>query len=165
MFYLDIVYRPMHLSDVEEVWKFLEIIKKENSQVSLVEIPDKEVLEEWLENENLFLYIAECKYQVVGLLRATRGPESYKRHSAILSIAILPEYRNQGIAKELTNTGLEDMKKDGIKIARAYIYSDNISSINTVLRLGFTFAGSVLMHHYNDKLNHYVDDLIFHKIL
>lgn len=162
---MDIVYRPMHLSDVDGVWKFLEIIKLENSQVSLVEIPDKEELKEWLDNESLFLYIAECKDQIVGLLRATRGSESYKRHSVILSIATHPEYRNQGIARELTNTGLEDMKKDGIIIARAYIYSDNISSINTVLRLGFTFGGSVLMHHYNDKLKQYVDDLIFHKIL
>jgi ribosomal protein S18 acetylase RimI-like enzyme len=162
---MDIVYRPMHLSDVEGVWKFLEVIKVENSQVSLVEIPDKEELKEWLDNESLFLYIAESKDQIVGLLRATRGDKSYKRHSVILSIATHPEYRNQGIARELTNTGLEDMKKDGITIARAYIYSDNISSINTVLRLGFTFGGSVLMHHYNDKLKQYVDDLIFHKIL
>lgn len=161
---MDIVYRPMHLSDVDEVWQFLEAIKQENSQVSLVEVPGKEQLVEWLENDNLFLYIAECKDIIVGLLRATRG-ESYKRHSVTLSIAVHPEYRSQGIAKELTNTGLEDMKKDGITIARTYIYSDNIPSINTVLRLGFTFAGSVFMHHYSEKLGQYVDDLIFHKIL
>lgn len=164
---MDIVYRPMHLSDLDGVWRFLETIKKENSQVSLVEIPDKEELKSWLENESLFLYIAECsdQDQVVGLLRGTRGSESYKRHSVILSIATHPDYRNQGIARELTNTGLEDMKKDGIVIARAYVYSDNSSSINTVLRLGFTFSGNVLMHHYNDKQKQYVDDLIFHKIL
>lgn len=162
---MDIVYRPMHLSDVDGVWRFLEVIKLENGQVSFVEIPDKEELMGWLENESLFLYIAECMDEVVGLFRATRGSEKYKRHSVTLSIAIHPEYRNKGIAKELTNTGLEDMKKDGIVIARAYVYSDNIPSINTVLKQGFTFAGSVLMHHYNDKLNQYVDDLIFHKIL
>lgn len=162
---MDIVYRPMHLSDVDEVWRFLETIKEENSQVSLVEIPDKDELKSWLENDCLFLYIAESKDKVVGLLRATRGSEAGKRHAVTLSIAVHPEYRNQGIAKELTNTGLDDMKQDGIAIARTYIYSDNISSINTVLRLGFTFAGNVLMHHYNDGSKQYVDDLIFHKIL
>ncbi|MGB7605241.1 MAG: GNAT family N-acetyltransferase [Lutisporaceae bacterium] len=159
------MYRPMHLSDVDEVWTFLEAIKEENSQVSLVEIPDKEELKNWLENEILFLYIAECTSKVTGLLRATRGSELYKRHSVNLSIAVHPEYRSQGIAKELTNTALEDMKKDGITIARAYIYSDNLPSINTVLRLGFTFTGSVFMHHYNTNTNQNVDDLIFHKIL
>ncbi len=162
---MDIVYRPMHLSDVDAVWAFLETIKVENSQVSLVEIPDKEELKSWLENESLFFYIAECTDKVVGLLRATRGNEIYKRHSVNLSIAVHPEYRSQGIAKELTNTGLEDIKKDGITIARTYIYSDNLPSINTVLRLGFTFTGSVFMHHYNIKTNQNVDDLIFHKIL
>lgn len=162
---MDIVYRPMHLSDVDSVWRLFEKLKQENSQVSFIEIPQKEELEEWLENENLFLYIAECKDEVVALLRATRGNEPHKRHAVTLSIGTHPEYRNQGIARELTNTGLEDMKKDGITIARVYIYSDNIPSINTILRLGFTFAGSVLMHHYSDMTKQFVDDLIFHKIL
>jgi ribosomal protein S18 acetylase RimI-like enzyme len=162
---MDIVYRPMHLSDLNEVWQLIEAIKAEHSLMSFAEIPDQEELKSWLSNENLFLYVAECKDKVVGLLRAIRGSETYKRHAVFLSIAIHPDFRNQGIAKELTNTGLEDMKKDGIVIARAYIYSDNIFSVNTVLKLGFTLAGSVHMHHYNEKLQQYVDDLIFHKIL
>lgn len=162
---MDIVYRPMHLSDVDKVWQLLELLKEEKSQVSLIEIPDIEELREWLENEGLFLYIAENDKEILGLLRAVRGKENYKRHSVFLSIAIHPDYRCKGIARELTNTGLEDMKKDGVTIVRAYIYSDNISSINLVLRLGFTFAGSVYMHHYNDDTKQYVDDLIFHKLL
>lgn len=162
---MEIVYRPMHLSDVDEVWRFLQTIKEENCQMSFVEVPDKDELIRWLENGNLFLYIAECKDEVIGLLRATRGSEAGKRHAVTLSIAVHPKYRGQGIAKELTNTGLDDMKQDGIAIARTYIYSDNIPSINTALRLGFTFAGSVLMHHYNEKSGQYIDDLIFHKIL
>lgn len=89
---MDVVYRPMHLSDVEGVWQFLEAIKQENSQVSLVEIPGKEQLEEWLENDSLFLYIAECQDKVVGLLRATRSKEAGKRHAVTLSIAVHPEY-------------------------------------------------------------------------
>lgn len=162
---MDIIYRPMHLSDVDSVWRLIETLKEENGQVSLVEIPEKDELINWLNNENVLLYIAETDNQTVGLLKAARGPEPGKRHAAFLSIAVHPQYRNQGVARELTNTGLEDMKKDGVTIARAYIYSDNLSSINTVLRLNFTFAGSVLQHHYNEKSQQYVDDLIFHKIL
>lgn len=162
---MDMIYRPMHLSDVESVWQLIEVLKAENGQVSLVEIPDKDELVSWLSNENLLLYIAETESQTVGLLKAARGNEPGKRHAAFLSIAVHPQFRNQGVARELTNTGLEDMKKDGVTIARAYIYSDNLSSINTILRLNFTFAGSVLRHHYDEKSQQYVDDLIFHKIL
>ncbi|MFZ5353798.1 MAG: GNAT family N-acetyltransferase [Bacillota bacterium] len=162
---MDIVYRPMHLSDVDKVWELLEVLKAENSQVSLIEIPGKDELKAWINNENLFLYIAEDEDKVLGLLRAIRGTEHYKRHSVFLSIAIHPDYRGRGIARELTMTGMEDMKKDGIIIARAYVYSDNIASVNTVLRLGFTFAGAVYMHHYNEDTKQYVDDLIFHKVL
>ncbi len=162
---MDMVYRPMHLSDVDKVWELLELLKLENSEVSLVEIPDKEELQGWLENDKLFLYIAEDGENVLGLLKAARGNDQRNRHAAFLSIAIHPEYRGKGIAKELTLTGLDDMKKDGIVIARAYVYSDNLASVNAVLRLGFTFAGSVHKHHLNEKTGQYVDDLIFHKIL
>jgi ribosomal protein S18 acetylase RimI-like enzyme len=162
---MDIVYRPMHLSDVDSVWRLIEVLKEENGQVSLAEIPDKDELISWLNNENLLLYIAETESQVVALLKAARGNEPRTRHAAFLSIVVHPQFRNQGVARELTNTGLEDMKKDGVTIARAYIYSDNLSSINTILKLNFTFAGTVLQHHYNEKSQQYVDDLIFHKIL
>ncbi len=162
---MDIVYRPMYLSDIDKVWEFLELIKAENAEVSLVEVLEKEELLKWLENENLFLYIAEDGEKVLGLLKAIRGTDITKRHAVFLSIAIHPGYRGMGIAKELTNTSLEDMKKDGVLIARAYVYSDNTASMNTVLRLGFAFAGAVHMHHYNEKTGQYVDDLIFHKIL
>jgi ribosomal protein S18 acetylase RimI-like enzyme len=162
---MDIVYRPMYLSDVDKVWELLEVIKDENVEVSLVEIPEKEELINWLANENLFLYIAEDGEKVLGFLKAIRGTDTTKRHSVFLSIAIHPAYRGKGVAKELTNAGLEDMKKDGIVIARAYVYSDNIASMNTVLSLGFAFAGAVHKHHYDEKTGKYVDDLIFHKIL
>ncbi|MBE0449724.1 MAG: hypothetical protein IBX70_02640 [Clostridia bacterium] len=57
------------------------------------------------------------------------------------------------------------MKKKGVTIARIYVYSDNKASLHAVEKLGFALGGKVLMHHLNVKSGHYVDDIIFHKIL
>ena len=162
---MDVIYRPMHLSDVDRVWELMELLKLEQSGVSFVEIPSKDEIIQWLGNDHIFLYIAEDGERVLSVLRGIRGVDPSTRHAVKLTVATHPECRNKGIARELTNTGLEDMKKDGVSIARVYIYSDNYSSINTILRLGFTFAGSVHRHHFKESTQQYVDDLIFHKLL
>ena len=162
---MDIVYRPMHLSDIDKVWQLLEVLKIESIGLSFVEIPDKEELQSWLEAENNYFYIADDDENVLGILRALRGSERSTHYSVLLSVATHPDYRNQGIAKELISAGLEDMKKDGINLARAYILSDNITPICALLRLGFTLSGSVFRHHFDEVTKEYVDDLIFHKLL
>lgn len=162
---MDIVYRPMHLSDLEKVWELVEVLKLEKAGVSLVDLSHKEELKKWLSDEHLFLYIAEDRENVLSILRAVRGSESGTRHAVLLTAATHPDYRNRGIAKELVLAGLEDMKQDGVSLARIYIYSDNLPSINTALRLGFTVSGSVYRHHYKEQTKEYVDDLIFHKLL
>lgn len=162
---MDVVYRPAHLSDVEKLWELFEVLKIERTGMSFSEVDSRNEIRKWLEAENIFLYIAEQDDSVLSAFRAVRGTEQNMRHAAVLSIATHPDYRNQGIARELINMGLEDMKKDGVTLARAYIYSDNIPSVSTALKLGFTLSGTVYRHHFNDSLKQYVDDLIFHKLL
>ncbi|MGE5632733.1 MAG: N-acetyltransferase family protein [Caulobacteraceae bacterium] len=162
---MEIVYRPMHLSDVDKVWELFELLKEENAGVSFVEIPDKRELKKWLGNDSIFLYIAENGDGVLSAMRAIRGNDSGTRHSAVLSVATHPDYRSKGISKELVLSGLEDMRKDGVSLARLYIYSDNIPSISLALRLGFTVSGVVYRHHFDEQTKDYIDDIIFHKLL
>ncbi len=162
---MNIVYRPMHLSDVEGVWELFEVLKAEKAGVSFTEIIDKRELNRILEDANVFLYIAEDGGKVISVLRGSRGVDASIKHSVLLSAATHPGYRNKGIARELTLAGLEDMKKDGVTLARLYIYSDNYASINTALRLGFTISGAVYRHHFNEQTQEYVDDIILHKLL
>ncbi len=162
---MDIVYRPMHLSDLEKVWELVEVLKLEKAGVSIVDLSHKEELKKWLSDDHIFLYIAEDGENVLSILRAIRGGEPGTRYAVLLTAATHPDYRNKGIAKELVLAGLEDMKKDGVSLARIYVYSDNLPSINTALRLGFTVSGTVYRHHYNEAAGEYVDDLIFYKLL
>lgn len=161
---MNIYCRATKLGDVDKILKLFDELREENLQVSFSKIKDKDILLNMLNNKDMYFYVALVNNEIVGVFRGLRG-EDYKKHSCFLTVAIKKSFRGNGIAKILTEYGLIELKKEGIKIARAYIYSDNRASIFNIFKLGFTMSGSVHMHHYNEKLDRYVDDLIFHKIL
>jgi len=161
---MDINLKVMGKKDVLKVYNFFQDLKKEGAQISFTDIDSTFDIEKMLNDKNVFIYIAYYGDEIAGVFRGLRG-NKYKSHSAFLTAAVDQRLRGQKIAQKLTGFGLEDMKNKGIKIVRAYVYSDNQPSVSTLLKQGFTLSGCVHMHHYNDNIKRYVDDLIFHKIL
>ena len=66
---------------------------------------------------------------------------------------------------KLNDAEFEEIKKDGVIIARTKIYSWNELSIKTIKKCGFIESGKSFMHEYHEDHGGYVDDLIFHKII
>ena len=156
--------RELREKDIPKVISMFSNLSKEKAEVSFVEIASMEEIKNWIKNPDTFVYVAADGDVISAVLRAKRGNGS-KKHSCNLTVAVDYNFRGNSIAKNLTEYGLNILKSKGIKIVRAYIYSNNKSSINTILSCGFSFAGNVYMHHYDEKAGIYVDDLIFHKIL
>lgn len=161
---MEVLFRELLLEDIPQVISFFKELKEENAGVSYTECEGPDEIREWIENPNIFVYAALQENSVVGVFKG-RSDGGNKSHSAFLTCAVDGRYRGNNIAKEITLYGLEKLKENGIKIARAYVYSDNKPSINTVLSCGFQFSGNVYMHHYDEDKQQYVDDLIFHKLL
>lgn len=148
----------------KDVIKFLNELKSENLHLSFTDYKDDDELLEILNNPKNIFYICIENDDIIGIFRAKIG-DSYKSHSAFITAAIKKDCRSNGVGKAITNFALDDLKSKGIKIARTLVYSNNKKSLNTLLSCGFTIGGSVIMHHYSDELNGYVDDIILHKIL
>lgn len=161
---MEVSFRDLIVEDIPQVISFFEELKKENAGVSYTEYENEEEIKGWIEDPNIYVYAALYGERVVGVFKG-RSDGGSKSHSAFLTCAVDGRYRGNNIAKNLTFYGLGRLKENGIKIARAYVYSDNRPSINTILSCGFQFSGNVYMHHYDEKKGQYVDDLIFHKIL
>ena len=122
----------------------------------------------FIDNPAQLTYVAVTKEEpcrVLCLVRGRREMTSGKAHAAFLTAATHHEVRGMRLAAELTNFALEAMKKEGVNIARIYVYSDNLASLNAVKKLDFVHAGTVLRHHMDKATGEYVDDLIFHKVL
>ncbi|SCY97506.1 GNAT family N-acetyltransferase [Alkaliphilus peptidifermentans] len=161
---MNIKYEKMSTIDITGAVILFRKLVEEASEVSFSEVENEKQLLDWLQNPNYYLFVAKEDNEVVAVFRCSRG-EGAKKHSGLLTIAVDPAYRGKHIASSFTLYCLEELKKSGIKLARAYIYSDNKPSINTILACGFSVSGCVYQHHYNDKKGIYVDDIIFHKLL
>lgn len=141
---------------------FFKILNEESTDMSFDNMTEEKLFA-WLHSDHELIYGYEEGGKVVSVLKGKRGFE-HKFHSVFLSAATLKSYRNKGLAAKLTEEGLVAMKPLGIKIARAYIYSDNTASVSTILKCGFTAAGCVHMHHIKED-GRIIDDLIFHRVL
>jgi len=161
---MEIIFREMKGKDHQQVLVLFEKLQGETSEVSFAEILNEEDLQEKVNEKGAHFYVALKEETVVAVFRGRQGVGN-KSHSAFLTIAIDPSARKKGLAKNFTNYCLEDLKEKGVTVARAYVYSNNKPSINTILSAGFTFAGCVYQHHKIETTGEYVDDLIFHKIL
>lgn len=161
---MEVTFRELLLEDIPQVISFFRKLKEEKAGVSYAECESSDEIREWIDNSNIYVYAALLESKVVGVFKG-RSDGGNKGHSAFLTCAVDERHRGNNIARNLTLYGLERLRENGIKIARAYVYSDNKPSINIILSCGFQFAGNVYMHHYDEEKQQYVDDLIFHKIL
>lgn len=161
---MDIIYREFKKDDIEQTVSFFKDLHEEGAGVSFSSIQQETEIEEWMKDPCIDIYVAEFNNEILGVFRGKKGNPG-RDHSSFLTAAISKKHRGQKIGQNLTYYGLDKLKESGVKIARAYVYSNNASSVSALLKCGFTSSGCVHMHHYDEKINQYVDDLIFHKIL
>jgi RimJ/RimL family protein N-acetyltransferase len=161
---MKIVYREMFLDDVPKVADLFQELALEKAEVSFAEILSVDEIKEWLIDKDEFVYVAFHEEELLAVFKAVRGKEN-KDHAAYLTAAVGKKHRGYGLARDITLYSIERLKEVGIGLVRTYVYSNNRASINTILSCGFTFAGSVYQHHFDEKSSAYIDDLIFHKII
>lgn len=160
-----IKFKTLESADVANVWSFIALLIAESAEVSFTEISGADEVQSWVNSETEMVFLAYEKDQLLGILKGRRDACPEKEHAVFLTAAIHPLVRGKHLAKALTEYGLEKMKQRGVLIARIYVYSDNIASLNAVKKLNFDQSGIVKMHHRNLETGLYVDDHIFHKIL
>lgn len=164
---MNYIFRKLRISDAESLMLLFQGIKAEQIDMSFAKIKQIEEILNFVDNPSELTYVAVLKDQpdqVLSVVKGRRELTEEKRHAVFLSAATHPKVRGQGLAAKLTNFALNDMKSQGITIARIYVYSNNKSSINSIKKLDFTLTGTVYRHHKLES-GEYVDDLIYHKIL
>lgn len=156
--------RELQEKDIPKVLSLFSKLSEEMAEVSFTDIATHEQVLEWLSNPNTFVYVAADDDVVMAVIRARKG-YGHQDHMAHITVAVDYSFRGNKLAQNLTSYCTNAIKNHGVKIVRAEIYSNNLASINMVLSCGFSFAGTVLMHHYDEEQKAYVDDLMFHKVL
>ena len=114
------------------------------------------VNEEWFDEKGFF--VCEDKGKLIGFCwtkihgahtHSHEGNETDHGHEAIGEIYVLavdPAYKGQGIGKNLTTTGLNYLKYQGLSSAMLYVGVENTPALNLYTSLGFSEFGSDVMY-------------------
>ncbi len=91
-----------------------------------------------LQNETDFFYIAEADGAAAGYLGLSRVlDECY-----LYNLAVLPQYRRQGIARRLLNGACGEMFASGASFVSLEVRASNAAAIALYAQLGFRRAGA-----------------------
>jgi mycothiol synthase len=114
------------------------------------------VNEEWFDEKGFF--VCEDKGELIGFCwtkihgahtHSHEGNKADHGHEAIGEIYVLavdPAYKGQGIGKDLTTTGLNYLKYQGLSSAMLYVGVENKPALNLYKSLGFSDFGSDVMY-------------------
>jgi len=114
------------------------------------------VNEEWFDEKGFF--VCEDKGELIGFCwtkihgahtHSHEGSEADHGHEAIGEIYVLavdPAYKGKGIGKDLTMTGLNYLKYQGLSSAMLYVGVENMPALNLYKSLGFSDFGSDVMY-------------------
>ncbi len=112
--------------------------------------------EEWFDEKGFF--VCEDKGELIGFcwtkihgahFHSHEGNEADHGHEAIGEIYVLavdPAYKEKGIGKDLTTTGLNYLKYQGLSSAMLYVGVENKAALNLYTSLGFSYFGSDVMY-------------------
>jgi mycothiol synthase len=114
------------------------------------------VNEEWFDEKGFF--VCEDKGKLIGFCwtkihgahtHSHAGNETDHGHEAIGEIYVLavdPAYKGKGIGKDLTTTGINYLKYQGLSSAMLYVGVENKAALNLYRSLGFSDFGSDVMY-------------------
>ncbi|BDA69574.1 N-acetyltransferase [Rivularia sp. IAM M-261] len=127
----------LKITDYEEV-----ITLWENSQgVRLRDADSRENIERYLHRNPGLSYIACHNGKIVGaVLCGHDGRRGYLNH-----LAVLPDYRRQGIATKLVQSCLSQLQKQGIDKCHLFILSENDAASSFWSKQGWRQRSDIIM--------------------
>jgi len=101
-----------------------------------------------LKSKDSYVFVAQKDEKVVGLIELLldENDSSYKvkKYGYINSAITHKNYRNQGVAKALTNHSIKFLRGKGIKYLRANVYNSNTTAMKAWTKLGFQPQSTML---------------------
>lgn len=107
----------------------------------------REGIEKYLRRNPTTCFVASCDGKTVGVIMSGHdGRRGFIHHTAVL-----PEYRNRGIAKALVENAMEALEKEGINKAALVVFERNELGNGFWEKIGFTKRDDLVYRNKNIK--------------
>lgn len=152
---------PIGLEHIEEFHTALDIVAREKKYLAWFEAPEiettREFVKENIEN-NLSQFIVLDNEKVVGWCDICPSNKAAYTHTGTLGMALLPDYRDRGIGRELLLTALIKAKANGLERVELLVFKSNEVAKIFYEKMGFKIEG---LRSKSIKIDgHYEDDYI-----
>lgn len=146
--YQPVRLRPATMKDLEEM------IRIERSSFG-EESYRKELIEQLLSDEAFHNVIVEEDDEKVGY--ATFFEDARRKRARLITIAVIPGYRNRGLAKAMLSFLEKEMEKLGLRTVSLEVGTSNVPATNLYLSLGYRIEGTIPNYYGKGKEAFYME--------
>lgn len=140
---------PITEGHIEGFRAVVDSVAREHRFLALLEAPPLEATREFVctnLREGSPQFVAEAEGSVVGWCDVVRSTRPVFRHSGVLGMGLIAQYRGRGIGRALLETTVEAAERLGITRIELTVRVDNRRAISLYEALGFVTEGR-LRHH------------------
>lgn len=162
-----VTIQSCNVEDAEELLKTVKTyladseyipIKPDEFSISLEN--EKLWIRSFLENNNSLLLIAKKGNKIIGNIDLTGNQKRVLKHTAVIGMGILKEYRNKGLGTALLRKGIEWAKQNPVlEILWLQVYANNVAGVTLYKNAGFGVNG-IQKKFFKIKENIYFDNVI-----
>jgi ribosomal protein S18 acetylase RimI-like enzyme len=135
---------PITQDHIESFHRSLDFVARERRYLAFLEAPPFESTRAFVLNSISHDYpqlVAVSAGQVVGWCDVVPNPRPIYAHVGVLGIALLPEFRRQGIGGRLIRQTLDAARAFGLNRVELSVRENNASAIALYKRVGFEIEG------------------------
>ena len=135
---------PITQDHIESFHRALDFVARERRYLSFLEAPPLEAVRAFVLDNIKQGYpelVAVSAGQVVGWCDVVPNPRQIYAHVGVLGIALLPEFRRQGIGGRLIGQTLDAAQVFGLRRVELTVRENNAVAIDLYKKFGFAIEG------------------------
>jgi ribosomal protein S18 acetylase RimI-like enzyme len=135
---------PITQDHIESFHRSLDLVARERRYLAFLEAPPFESTQAFVLNNIEQGYpqlVAVSAGQVVGWCDVVPNPRPIFAHVGLLGMAVLPEFRRQGLGGRLIRQTLDAARKFGLRRVELTVRESNTVAIELYRKIGFTTEG------------------------
>lgn len=160
-----ILIREAKTSDAENLLNCIkayipqsEYIPKLEQEIKLTIEQEAKWISSFLTNDNSLLLIAEFENQIIGNIDLTGNQRKIMKHTAVIGMGMLKEWRNSGLGTALLTEAIKWAKRNPVlELIWLQVYTENVLGLNLYRKMGFENNGIIKKFFKHD--DKYFDNL------
>ncbi|WOH50318.1 GNAT family N-acetyltransferase [Bradyrhizobium sp. sBnM-33] len=135
---------PIREAHIESFHRALDFVARERRYLAFLEAPSFESTRAFILNNIKQGYpqlVAVSDGQVIGWCDIVPNPRPIYSHVGVLGIALLPEFRRQGIGGRLMRQTLDAARDFGLRRVELTVRESNAAAIRLYKKFGFEIEG------------------------